>query len=114
MGERKLAQDGTFTKLEVPARVPSVFHNRAPPLPLSALAQKDGRKVVWTVDRGTATVHSRGIEVADFTGDGVRVTKGLDNGDLVVAAGTQFMSENLKVKLPDQQSAAADTDATVR
>jgi len=83
-------------------------------IPLSALAQKDGKKVVWTVDRGTATVHMRGIEVADFTGDGVRVTKGLDNGDLVVAAGTQFMSENLKVKLPDQQSAAADTDATVR
>ncbi len=83
-------------------------------IPLSALAQKDGKQVVWTVDRNTATVHMRGIEVADFTGDGVRVANGLDNGDLVVAAGTQFMSENLKVKLPDQQSAAADTDEVVR
>ncbi|MBB3658301.1 RND family efflux transporter MFP subunit [Rhizobium sp. BK650] len=83
-------------------------------IPLSALAQKDGKQVVWTVDRSTETVHVRGIEVADFTGDGVRIAKGLDSGDLVVAAGTQFMSENLKVKLPDQQSAAADTDATVR
>ncbi|MBB3595316.1 RND family efflux transporter MFP subunit [Rhizobium sp. BK529] len=83
-------------------------------IPLSALAQKDGKQVVWTVDRGTETVHIRDIEVVDFTGDGVRVAKGLDSGDLVVAAGTQFMSENLKVKLPDQQSAAAETDAAVR
>ncbi len=83
-------------------------------IPLSALAQKDGKQVVWTVDRDTETVHSKGIEVADFTGDGVRVAKGLDSGDLVVAAGTQFMSENLKVKLPDQQSASAETGAAVR
>ncbi|WP_106795892.1 efflux RND transporter periplasmic adaptor subunit [Rhizobium sp. H4] len=83
-------------------------------IPLSALAEKDGKQMVWTVDRDTATVHSRDIKVADFTGDGVHVTEGLDTGDLVVAAGTQFMSENLKVKVPDQQSALAATDQTVR
>jgi multidrug efflux system membrane fusion protein len=44
----------------------------------------------------------------------VHVTEGLDTGDLVVAAGTQFMTENLKVKVPDQQSALADTEQTVR
>jgi len=59
-------------------------------------------------------VHGRDIKVADFTGDGVHVIEGLDSGDLVVAAGTQFMSENLKVKVPDQQSALAATDQTVR
>jgi hypothetical protein len=42
------------------------------------------------------------------------VTEGLDTGDLVVSAGTQFMSENLKVKVPNQQSALVDTDQTVR
>ncbi|AUW44533.1 efflux RND transporter periplasmic adaptor subunit [Rhizobium ruizarguesonis] len=83
-------------------------------IPLSALAEKDGKQMVWTVDRDTATVHSRDIKVADFTGDGVHVTEGLDTGDLVVSAGTQFMSENLKVKVPDQQSALAATDQTVR
>ena len=83
-------------------------------IPLSALAEKDGKQMVWTVDRDTATVHGRDIQVADFTGDGVHVTEGLDTGDLVVAAGTQFMTENLKVKVPDQQSALADTDQTVR
>ncbi|KAF5884220.1 MULTISPECIES: efflux RND transporter periplasmic adaptor subunit [Rhizobium] len=83
-------------------------------IPLSALAEKDGKQMVWTVDRDTATVHGRDIKVADFTGDGVHVTEGLDTGDLVVSAGTQFMSENLKVKVPDQQSALAATDQTVR
>lgn len=70
-------------------------------VPLSALAERDGGKIVWTVDRNAATVHARPVEVADFTADGVGVTEGLNPGDLVVSAGTQFMTENLKVKLPD-------------
>jgi RND family efflux transporter MFP subunit len=70
-------------------------------VPLSALAEKNGGKIVWTVDRSAATVHARPIKVADFTDDGVGVTDGLKPGDIVVAAGTQFMAENLKVKLPD-------------
>ena len=39
------------------------------------------------------------VKVADFTGDGVRSPKGLKPGDVVVSAGTQFMTEGLKVKL---------------
>lgn len=70
-------------------------------VPLSALAEKDGGKIVWTVDRKAATVHARPVEVADFTADGVGVTQGLEPGDIVVSAGTQFMTENLKVKLPE-------------
>jgi RND family efflux transporter MFP subunit len=70
-------------------------------VPLTALAEKDGGKIVWTVDASKATVHARPVEVSGFTGDGVSVTEGLKPGDLVVAAGTQFMRENLTVKLPD-------------
>lgn len=70
-------------------------------VPISALAEKDGGKIVWTVDRKAATVHARPVEVTDFTADGVGVTEGLKPGDLVVSAGTQFMTENLKVKLPE-------------
>lgn len=80
-------------------------------VPLSALAEKDGRKIVWLVDRSSATVHAQGVHLADFSGDGVRVSDGLKAGDLVVAAGTQFMSENMQVKLPDganEQAAAAE------
>jgi multidrug efflux system membrane fusion protein len=70
-------------------------------VPLSALTEKNGSKIVWTVDRKEATVHARPVEVSDFTGEGVDVTEGLKPGDIVVSAGTQFMTENLKVKLPD-------------
>ncbi|MEP6565692.1 MAG: efflux RND transporter periplasmic adaptor subunit [Mesorhizobium sp.] len=83
-------------------------------IPLSALAQKDGQSVVWTVDRNGETVHQRPIKVAEFTADGVSVADGLKPGDVVVAAGTQFMTENLQVKLTGgaaQQSASADDAA---
>ena len=42
-------------------------------IPLSALAEKDGRQVVWTVDRTSETVHPRPVKVGDFTADGVNV-----------------------------------------
>lgn len=83
-------------------------------VPLEALAQKDGKPIVWVVDQAS-TVHARDVTVADFAPDGVRIAQGLQPGDLVVAAGTQFMTENLKVKLPDDRRAAAlETTATVR
>lgn len=82
-------------------------------IPLSALAQKDGKQIVWIVDRSGGTVHSRAIKVADFADDGVRVADGLKAGDVVVAAGTQFMTENMKVKLPaaSAQQASAEINA---
>ena len=86
-------------------------------IPLSALAKKDDQPIVWTVDRTVATVHSRAVKIADFVGDGVRVTEGLKPGDIVVSAGTQFMTEGLKVKLDGaarQQSALADTATLTR
>ncbi|MER9048875.1 efflux RND transporter periplasmic adaptor subunit [Mesorhizobium sp. M0923] len=86
-------------------------------IPLSALAQKDSQSIVWTVDRSGGTVHAHPVKVAAFTPDGVSVADGLKPGDVVVAAGTQFMTENLKVKLTGdaaQQSASADDDAARR
>lgn len=86
-------------------------------VPLSALAEKDGYPIVWVVDRGTETVRSRPVTLADFTTDGVRVTEGLKFGDLVVAAGTQFMTDDLKVTISNdttRQAAAAAETSLVR
>ncbi|QND65966.1 efflux RND transporter periplasmic adaptor subunit [Mesorhizobium loti] len=84
-------------------------------IPLSALAEQGKQSIVWTVDRGADTVHARPVKVAAFAADGVRVAEGLKPGDVVVAAGTQFMTENLKVKLAGdaalQSASAADGDA---
>jgi RND family efflux transporter MFP subunit len=81
-------------------------------VPLSALAKQGEENLVWTVDRTRETVHARPVKVEDFSDDNVRITQGLEPGDLVVTAGTQFMREGLKVKLPQdalrQQADAAD------
>ena len=76
-------------------------------VPIEALAEKAGKKIVWVVNRDQATVHAREVEVTDFGPDGVRVASGLQPRDLVVAAGTQFMTENLKVKLPEGDLSAS-------
>jgi len=81
-------------------------------IPLSALAKQDGKEIVWVVNNDRETVHARGIKVASFAADGVRVAEGLKPGDIVVAAGTQFMTENLKVKLPTPEQRAAANEAT--
>lgn len=71
-------------------------------LPLAALAKQDGKSVVWVVDPATQMVHVRTVTVSGFSDDAVRVTEGLAAGDIVVAAGTQFMTEDMKVRLPEE------------
>lgn len=86
-------------------------------IPLAALARKDGDPIVWTVDPAAQTVHARSVRVAGFTDDGVSVAEGLAPGDIVIAAGTQFMAENMQVRLPalpSRQSAANETGAVLR
>lgn len=85
-------------------------------IPLSALAKQGDKQIVWVVKAGDETVHARDIKVASFVDDGVQIADGLKPGDVVVAAGTQFMTEGLKVKLPVmmQNSARNDTNEAVR
>ncbi len=83
-------------------------------LPLSALSKTDGRTVVWVVDAASATVSPRDVTPGPFTADGVSIDKGLQRGDIVVAAGTQFMTDKLKVKLPDGFSEALAASQTAK
>lgn len=77
-------------------------------IPLTALAVDDQNKdIVWTVAPGDQTVHARSVSVGAFSDTGVQIASGLGAGDLVVVAGTQFMTENLKVKLPSPSAEEA-------
>ena len=67
-------------------------------LPVAALAERDGKPVVWLVDRATDTVSARPVTVAGYADNGVRISAGVKPGDWVVAAGTQFMTDKLKVR----------------
>lgn len=70
-------------------------------VPLAALAQKDDKPVVWIVERDKGEVSSRAVKVAGYGDSVARISEGLAKGDLVVSAGTQFMRDGLKVKLPE-------------
>ena len=81
-------------------------------IPLSALAKGAPDAIVWTVDPADSTVHSRPVEVGTFADDGVSIADGLKPGDTVVVAGTQFMREGMKVRLPGEPAETASAEDT--
>lgn len=70
-------------------------------LPLSALAKVDDQTVVWVVDPASGAVAMRPVAVGGFSAKGVYVLSGIRQGDVVVAAGTQFMTKGMKVAVLD-------------
>ncbi len=82
-------------------------------VPLAAVTEKEGKKIVWIVDKAKGTVHSRPVTVAGFADDGVRIADGVKPGETVVAAGTQFMAEDMKVRLPGAATADAEHNVKV-
>lgn len=84
----------------------------APSVPLTALAKRDGRPIVWIVDRANETVSARFVEPGAPVVDGVRIEKGIVPGEVVVVAGTQFLTDGLKVKLPKADLAATTATGT--
>jgi multidrug efflux system membrane fusion protein len=81
-------------------------------MPLAALSQRDGKPVVWVVDPAKQTVVPRFVQTTAFAPGGVRISDGLVAGDLVVTAGTQFMTPDKKVRIPDA-AATASAAATI-
>lgn len=66
-------------------------------VPLQAVKlDTDNRRFVWLDVAGKAK--QQYITIADFASDGVVVTSGLHNGDKVITAGSQKVSEGMAVK----------------
>jgi RND family efflux transporter MFP subunit len=68
-------------------------------VPASALTETDGHPAVWVFDRSTETVSLRSVDVAQYEGAGVLISRGLDTGDVVVTAGVQMLRPGQKVRL---------------
>ena len=60
-------------------------------------------------DRDPLRLAPRNVETQAFAPDGVRISDGLAPGELVVTAGTQFMTPDKKVRIADAAVAAAAT-----
>ncbi|WP_113457702.1 efflux RND transporter periplasmic adaptor subunit [Rhizobium cremeum] len=73
-------------------------------LPSSAIIEKEGVTDVLVVDRSTATVRLRAVQLDSQTADGlvVRVRSGLREGEEIVVAGVNELADGQKVKLEEE------------
>ena len=79
-------------------------------LPLAAVAESQGKSVVWVLDTTAMTVGPQPITVAGADGNSVVVASGLSAGQVIVTAGTHTLNAGEKVKLyaePVPQAAAS-------
>lgn len=67
-------------------------------LPLTSIYQKDGKPAVWRYDATTHAVTLIPITVAQYREDGVVVTGGIADGDVIVAAGVHKLQPGQVVK----------------
>lgn len=67
-------------------------------LPLHALAQREGRSVVWLLDGQSMTVKPQSVVTGDIVGNVVLVVDGLKPGQEVVTAGVHVLNPGQKVK----------------
>jgi RND family efflux transporter MFP subunit len=82
-------------------------------MPLAALSERDGKPIVWVVDPARQTVEPRTVATRSFAAGGVRIAEGLAPGELVVTAGTQFMTPDKKVRIADALASPGTATATV-
>ncbi|MFT3807024.1 efflux RND transporter periplasmic adaptor subunit [Arenimonas sp.] len=69
-------------------------------IPLTAIYDMDGKPRVWVVDAGTSRVSMRDVRLAGMRKEGVLVSAGLKDGDIVVTAGVNLLHAGQKVRLP--------------
>ncbi|MEM6651625.1 MAG: efflux RND transporter periplasmic adaptor subunit [Pseudomonadota bacterium] len=68
-------------------------------IPINAVLAEAGETYVWTVDTETLTVSRRDIEVGAGVDQGVRVTSGLEEGDMIVGAGGAYLTEGAEIRI---------------
>ena len=69
-------------------------------MPLTAVGGRDSKgSFVWIVAQGSGTVHRREVVLGDLATGGVQIAAGLTPGELVVAAGVEFLEEGQRVRL---------------
>lgn len=67
-------------------------------VPLSAIMVEGGARYVWVVKGAGKTIERRDVRVEDGVGESVNVTSGLAAGEVIVAAGGDYLREGQKVR----------------
>jgi RND family efflux transporter MFP subunit len=76
-------------------------------LPMSALTRSGDKAAVWVVDTATGKVAMRAVAVGQFREDGVTITQGLEEGDVVVTAGVHKLRAGQSVRLAGERPRAS-------
>lgn len=79
-------------------------------IPLYALAERDGKSIVWVLDDKTMTVKPQPVITGDIAGNVVLVAKGLNAGQEIVTAGVHALNPGQKVRR--YQAGAAEAAAS--
>lgn len=70
----------------------------------AVLAEGTGRAMLWLVDAENSTVHRAPVEIGTIHADRIEVRGGVQAGDLIVAAGVEFLRDGQQVRLqPNDQ-----------
>ncbi|MDE2593776.1 MAG: efflux RND transporter periplasmic adaptor subunit [Burkholderiales bacterium] len=77
-------------------------------VPVEAVAERDGKSVVWVLDAKQYTVQPQIVMTGDVTGDVVLVVQGLKPGQEIVTAGAHVLSPGQKVRRYQEPTAAAN------
>ncbi|HEX7637292.1 MAG TPA: efflux RND transporter periplasmic adaptor subunit, partial [Burkholderiaceae bacterium] len=68
-------------------------------LPMQAVVGRDGRSLVWLLDRHSMTVREQPVDVLRPEGDALVIGGGLKTGDTVVTAGAHALTPGQRVAL---------------
>jgi RND family efflux transporter MFP subunit len=68
-------------------------------VPATALTSDNNQPAVWIVDTQNDTVQLRTVEVAHFNPATIRISQGVDPGDVVVTAGVHALHPGQKIRI---------------
>ncbi|KGM39332.1 RND transporter [Aquabacterium sp. NJ1] len=77
-------------------------------IPLYALAERDGKSIVWVLDAQSMTVKPTPVVTGDVTGNVILIAKGLAPGQEIVTAGVHALNPGQKVHRYQPATAPAD------
>lgn len=96
---------GMTASVEIQATLPEESDFVGVVVPVTALIAGDGvGSAVWIYDRATGTVLRRPVRTGSLRPDGILITEGLEQGDLVVTAGANFLHEHQEVRRMEEGS----------
>lgn len=81
----------------------TIVEREAVSVPLAAIQSKNSKYFVWVVSPKAMTVNRREVQIGDDFGETVPVTKGLKQGEKIVAAGGDYLREGMKVRPHTQE-----------